>query len=83
MAKIKMRRALFILLQKNVIFEGFFVQGAGHTRGNGAIRQSENVYNTVVRELLKSGFEIINLESGGEQFYSGSSAFVKVIAKKR
>lgn len=34
---------------KNVIFEGFFVQGVGHTRGSGAVRQFENVENSIVR----------------------------------
>ena len=37
------------ITSKNVIFEGFFVQGVGHTRGSGAVRQFENVENSIVR----------------------------------
>lgn len=34
---------------KNVIVEGFQIHGAGNSRGSGAIRQFEQVFNTIVR----------------------------------
>lgn len=34
---------------KNVIVEGFSIHGAGNTRGTGAVRQFEQVYDTIVR----------------------------------
>lgn len=34
---------------KNVIVEGFRVNGAGNSRGSGAIRQFEQVFNTIIR----------------------------------
>lgn len=34
---------------KNVIVEGFSIHGAGNTRGTGAVRQFEQVYDTIIR----------------------------------
>lgn len=34
---------------KNVIVEGFYIKGSGNHRGIGAIRQFENVHNTIIR----------------------------------
>ena len=34
---------------KNVIVEGFSINGAGNTRGTGAVRQFEQVYDTIIR----------------------------------
>lgn len=37
------------IIAKNVIVEGFLIKGAGNTRGTGAVRQFENVYNAIIR----------------------------------
>lgn len=34
---------------KNVIVEGFLIYGAGNSRGSGAVRQFELVYNSIIR----------------------------------
>lgn len=34
---------------KNVLVEGFSINGAGNTRGTGAVRQFEQVYDTIIR----------------------------------
>lgn len=34
---------------KNVIVEGFYIQGIGNHRGTGAVRQFENVHNAIIR----------------------------------